>query len=43
MSFIRELIKVKKILDSEIVNGYFNRVDVIVRYVYIEFFLGETH
>ena len=38
-----ELIKVKKILDSEIVNGYFNRVDVIVRYMYIEFFLGETH
>ena len=38
-----ELIKVRKILDSEIINGYFNRVDVIVRYMYIEFFLGETH
>tara|TARA_Y100000034_G_C6779623_1_gene348352 strand:- start:347 stop:850 length:504 start_codon:yes stop_codon:yes gene_type:complete len=43
MSSTPKFVNIKELIDKQIVDGYFNRVDIIVRYMYIEFFFGQTH
>ena len=43
MNSTQKLIKTSDLVNSQVIDEYFNRVDIIVRYMYIEFFFGETH